>query len=73
MRDKLIKSVEYGSLMDMMYMAKDGQISKRRIKVLQVGEVSFRSYCHLRKSKRTFRIDNVLALVPVIIKERMVI
>ena len=51
-------------------MAKDGQISKRRIKVLQVGEVSFRAYCFLRKSKRTFTIDNVLALVPVITKER---
>ena len=27
---------------------------------------SFRAYCFLRKSKRTFTIDNVFALVPVI-------
>nr|WP_255723654.1 transcriptional regulator [Sporosarcina sp. ACRSL] len=56
-----------------MYMAADGSISGRRIRVIQVGEVSFRAYCYLRKSKRTFTIDNVLALVPVSHKERMIV
>ena len=73
MRGQLLKSMEYNESLDMMYMAKDGSISKRRIKVLQVGEVSFRAYCHLRGSKRTFIIDNVLALVPIIRKESRVI
>ncbi|MFJ7933734.1 transcriptional regulator [Sporosarcina sp. NPDC096371] len=69
----LVKSVSYGDLLDMMYLAKDGTITQRRIKVLQVGEVSFRAYCYLRGTKRTFIIDNVLALVPVSQKERDVI
>ena len=73
MRNMLIKSVEYGELLDMMYLSKEGEISKRRIQVIQVGDVSFRAYCHLRKSKRTFTIDNILALVPVKTKESMVI
>ncbi|WP_060210475.1 hypothetical protein [Sporosarcina koreensis] len=73
MRNTLEKSVRYGEVLDMMYLAADGSISKRRIKVIQVGEVSFRAYCLLRKSKRTFTIENVLALVPVIDKERRVI
>lgn len=73
MRNKLLKSIKYNKSLDMMYMAKDGSISKRRIDVLQVGEVSFRAYCHLRGTKRTFTIDNVLALVPVIHKESRVI
>lgn len=73
MRNKLMKSMERSELVDMMYLAKDGTVSKRRIGVLQVGDVSFRAYCHLRKSKRTFTIDNVLALVPIIRKESMVI
>lgn len=73
MRNQLLKSMEYGMLLDMMYMAKDGGVSKRSIEVLQVGDVSFRAYCHLRKSKRTFTIDNVLALVPVTKKESLVI
>nr|WP_255485307.1 transcriptional regulator [Sporosarcina sp. BP05] len=57
----------------MIYMAKDGAISKRSIKILQVGDVSFRAYCYLRKSNRTFKIDNILALVPITSKERIVI
>lgn len=73
MRNQLLKSVEFSESLDMMYLAKDGTVSKRRIKVLQVGDVSFRAYCHLRKSKRTFIIDNILALVPVIQKESLVI
>lgn len=73
MRSQLVKSVEYNESLDMMYLAKDGQISKRRVNVLQVGELSFRAFCFLRKSKRTFTIDNVLALVPVRKKESLVI
>lgn len=69
----LDKSVSYGDLLDMVYIAKDGSISQRRIKVVQVGDVSFRAYCFTRKSKRTFTIDNVLALVPITRKERDVI
>ncbi len=61
----LNRSVRFGEVLDMMYIAQDGTISRRRIEVIQVGEVLFRAYCHLRKSKRTFIIDNVLALVPV--------
>lgn len=73
MRKTLEKSVRFGDVLDMMYIASDGSITKRRIKVIQMGEVSFRAYCYLRKSKRTFTIENVLALVPVTSKERMVI
>ncbi len=73
MREKLGRAVRYSETIDMMYLAKDGSITKRKIKVLQVGESSFRAYCHLRKSKRTFAIDNVLALVPVIEREKAVI
>lgn len=73
MRSQLIKLVNYNESLNMIYMAKNGQISKRRIRVLQVGEVSFRAYCFLRKSNRTFIIDNVLALVPTSVKENTVI
>ncbi len=73
MRNQLMKSVEHDQVLDMMYLAKSGEVSKRRIEVIQVGDNSFRAFCHLRKSKRTFSIDNILALVPVVRKERMVI
>jgi len=72
-RNKLTKSIRYNESLVMMYMANDGAISKRRIRVLQVNEDSFQAYCFLRGSKRTFRIDNVLALFPVVQRESMVI
>lgn len=73
MRKTLDRAVRYGETLDMMYLAKDGSITKRRVSVLQVGDSSFRAYCHLRKSKRTFVIENVLALIPIIVRERAVI
>ena len=73
MRKTLEKSARFGEVLEVMYLAKDGSISQRRVKVLQVGESSFRAYCFLRKSKRTFLIDNVLAAVPLMTKERVVI
>lgn len=72
-RNQLVKSIEYHQSLTMMYINKDGVISKRRIKVRQVGDNSFRAYCSLRRSNRTFTIDNVLALVPVVNRERDVI
>ena len=71
MRNQLSKSEVHGELLDMMYMAATEKSAKD--KVMQVGEISFRAFCFLRKSKRTFTIDNVLALVPVITKESLVI
>jgi len=71
--NQLLMSGEYNESLEMMYMAADGSISKRRVNVLQVGEVSFRAYCFLRKSKRTFTIENVLALVPIYKRESRVI
>ncbi len=62
--------MDCGLLLDMMYIDKSGAVSKRRIVVIQVGEVSIRAYCHLRQSRRTFLIKNILALVPIVNKER---
>lgn len=73
MRNELIKSVEWPYILDMIYTAQDGTISKRRIKVEQVGDVSFRAYCYLRNANRTFKIDNILALVPITSRERVVV
>ena len=72
-RNQLVKSMRYKNPVDMMYMSNEGVVSKRRIQVLQLDNDNFRAYCFLRKSKRTFRVDNVLAIVPVIQKESMVI
>ncbi|MEK3933999.1 transcriptional regulator [Sporosarcina sp. FSL W7-1349] len=69
----LERSVKYGEMLDMMYMDGKGNVSQRRIKVQRVGELTLWAYCYARESNRTFTIDNILALVPVTRKERMVI
>lgn len=73
MRILLEKYFSRGQLVELMYVSKSGEISKRRVKVLKLQGVSFQGYCFKRKEKRTFLIDNVLACVPVINKEKDVI
>lgn len=73
MKESLLKSMRYGQIVNVMYMAKNGEVTKRRIKVLKVTGDSFQAYCFLRSTKRTFIVDNVLALIPVEYKEQYVI
>ena len=73
MRDQLVKAMQRNQLVNMMYMAKGGQVSKRRIKIIKVVGDSFQAYCFNKQAKRTFMIDSVLAVVPVFHKEREVV
>jgi len=72
-RYSLEKALQYGEVLEVMYEAKDGSISKRKIRVLSIHGKTFTAYCFLRNSKRTFLIDRVLAVVPVKVKEAIVI
>jgi len=60
-------------LVDMIYLAKSGEVTKRRIKIIHVNEQSFTAYCFMKQSQRTFLIDNILSLYPVFRKERDII
>ncbi|MEK3976036.1 transcriptional regulator [Psychrobacillus sp. FSL K6-1267] len=73
MRILILKSLKTNQVSEMIYMKNNGEISKRRVKVLSVTKDSFKAYCFLRGTKRVFRIENVLAFVPIIHKERTVI
>ncbi|MFJ7408057.1 MULTISPECIES: transcriptional regulator [unclassified Lysinibacillus] len=73
MREQLIKAMQRNQFLNMMYLAKDGTVSKRRIKIIKIVGNSFEAYCFKRKAKRIFMIDSVLAVVPVIQSERSVV
>nr|WP_019414739.1 hypothetical protein [Paenisporosarcina sp. TG20] len=73
MRENLAKSLRYGQLVDIMYVSKCGQITKRRLKVLRFEGDIFQAFCFLRQTKRTFIISNVLALIPVEHRENGII
>lgn len=51
--------------LEMIYLDNKGNISQRRIKVLNFNEISFRAYCYTRKQQRTFKVSNVLSIGPV--------
>lgn len=50
----------------MMYISKNNKITKRMVKIIKVDENSFRAFCFTRNAKRTFMIENILSLFPVI-------
>jgi len=72
-KERLLKSTRYGQVVDVMYLAKNGDVTKRRIKVIKLYCDSFQAYCFLRKTKRTFKVYSILALIPVQIKERAIV
>lgn len=59
------RSMQYNQILDMIYMDDGGKITKRRVKIFKLKGDLFQAYCYLRGSKRTFKIDNILAAVPV--------
>ncbi|MET4560741.1 putative DNA-binding transcriptional regulator YafY [Lysinibacillus parviboronicapiens] len=73
MKEQLIKAMQRNQFLNMMYMAKDGTVSKRRIKIIKIVGDSFQAFCFTRNAKRTFTINNVLAVAPVLHKEREVV
>ncbi|MEK5332027.1 transcriptional regulator [Lysinibacillus sp. FSL W8-0992] len=73
MKEQLIKAMQRNQVVNMMYIAKDGSVTKRRVKVIKIIGDSFQAYCFTRQAKRTFMIDSVLAVVPIIHKERSVV
>ncbi|MDN5708522.1 MAG: transcriptional regulator [Planococcus sp. (in: firmicutes)] len=73
MKAQLLKAFKYQQLIDMMYIANDGTISKRRVKILKVSGDSFQAYCFLRREKRHFKIDHVLSCMPVRTRERQIV
>lgn len=72
-RCEVEKLIKYNEQLDMIYMTNDGVISQRRIRVFKVNRDTLQAYCYLRESNRTFKIGNILALVPIQIKEKMVV
>ena len=73
-KESLLKAMRYVQILDVIYISKSGEVTKRRIKVLKLNGESFQAYCFLRNTKRTFLIDNVLALISVVErKENLVI
>lgn len=55
-----------GRTVEIIYQDKDGKFSKRSIRVERIDGELIRAYCYTAKGPRVFRIDNVLAALPVV-------
>jgi predicted DNA-binding transcriptional regulator YafY len=68
-----MKYMGRNQLVELMYMDSKGNISQRRVKVLKIQGDTIQVFCFKRNAKRTFLIDNVLAFVPAVNRERNII
>lgn len=73
MLNDIKKSLNQNQVVDMIYMSNDDKFTKRRIRPYKIKGKSVIAYCFLRRSTRTFNVDNVLAVIPVTTKESMVV
>ncbi len=61
MIDYVLKSsLEQGSIVTIVY-TKDGVITERDIKVLEIGDTCIKAYCYWRRQNRVFSRENILA------------
>jgi predicted DNA-binding transcriptional regulator YafY len=47
---------------EIMYITNNGQVSQRTISIKDINETTIRAYCHLRKTQRVFKVENILSI-----------
>lgn len=62
MKSFLTKSYLNKIPVEIMYISNNGQISQRTISIQDINETTIRAYCHLRKTQRVFKLDNILSV-----------
>jgi hypothetical protein len=50
--------------LEIIYLSDDHQFSKRKLIVKEINDEYIRAYCLLRKQMRTFRVENILSIMP---------
>lgn len=66
MQQTLKRLVNRQQTAEMIYIDELNRVTKRRVRVLKVKRQLVVAYCFTRRSIRTFKIDNILALTPMI-------
>ncbi|UOF90741.1 WYL domain-containing protein [Fodinisporobacter ferrooxydans] len=55
-----------GQTVEMIYMDRHGAMSQRKVKLQSIRDDYIKAYCYTKRASRTFVIDNILAVVPVV-------
>ena len=61
----LKRALETSEVHEMIYMSEKGELSKRRIRVLEISSESIQAFCLLRNKQRVFKLSNILSIGPI--------
>jgi predicted DNA-binding transcriptional regulator YafY len=61
----LKRALDTGEVLEMIYLSEKGEISQRKIRVLEISAGSIRAFCMLRSKQRVFKLTNILSIGPV--------
>lgn len=64
MRSILLRALESQTPIIMIYLSKNGSISQRKIKVVDINGDRIKAYCFLRRNYRVFCLSNILSVSP---------
>jgi predicted DNA-binding transcriptional regulator YafY len=64
MNNLFLKSKNENLPLEIIYLSEDHQFSQRRLIVKEFNDQYIRAYCLLRKQMRTFRVENILSIMP---------
>lgn len=59
-----MRSIELGEKLEMIYLAENGEITQRVIRVCKMNVDTFRAYCFTKRQIRTFKISKILSIMP---------
>ncbi|NQF15570.1 WYL domain-containing protein [Brevibacillus sp. HB1.3] len=67
MLQELRRYAERQQAVEIIYLKKDGDTSRRTIRVVHIdgNKGSLKAYCYMRKAYRVFVLENILAIAPV--------
>lgn len=66
MRQEVMRWMRSGRVVEMMYIDRNGVISKRRLKLMKLQGDRLVAWDVFKQARRTFRMDRVLACLPTI-------
>jgi predicted DNA-binding transcriptional regulator YafY len=58
----LRKFLDTGEILEMIYISEKGEITHRKIKVLEISSETIRAFCMLRHKQRIFKLENILSI-----------
>lgn len=73
MRNQLVKAIQHNQIVNTLYLAKSGEVTKDISRFLKLLEKHFKHFCFTTQVKHSFIINNLLVVTPVYRKESEVV